>query len=184
MRAAAQLIRRKGVAGTGMREIVAEADAPRGSLQHYFPAGKEELVGEALAWMGGVAARRVRRHVARLESGPPSRLLSAIVEDWCRDLTTEQFAVGCPLVAAAADVSATSDGLREVICQAFASWQEPLGVGLAALGVDPARAEPLAVVVISCLEGAIILARVQRDLAPLEALNAELGPILDAAVTR
>src|SRR5215471_9016581 len=56
VRSAAQLIRRKGVSGTGMREIVSEANAPRGSLQHYFPGGKEELVAEALLWMGGVAA--------------------------------------------------------------------------------------------------------------------------------
>ena len=48
VRSAAQLIRRKGVSGTGMREIVTEADAPRGSLQHYFPGGKEEIVSEAL----------------------------------------------------------------------------------------------------------------------------------------
>ena len=45
VRSAAQLMRRKGVSGTGMREIVVDADAPRGSLQHYFPGGKEELVG-------------------------------------------------------------------------------------------------------------------------------------------
>ena len=52
VRSAAQLIRRKGVSGTGMREIVAEADAPRGSLQHYFPGGKEEIVSDALLWSG------------------------------------------------------------------------------------------------------------------------------------
>ena len=34
-------MRRKGVSGTGMREIVTEADAPRGSLQHYFPRGTD-----------------------------------------------------------------------------------------------------------------------------------------------
>ena len=65
VRSAAQLIRRKGVSGTGMREIVIEADAPRGSLQHYFPGGKEELVSDALLWMGGVAARRVERSLRR-----------------------------------------------------------------------------------------------------------------------
>src|SRR5258708_31726541 len=103
VRSAAQLIRRKGVSGTGLREIVVEADAPRGSLQHYFPGGKEELVSDALLWAGDVSARRIRRSLSELKSRTPSALLAATVEGWRRDLTSEQFSAGCPLVAAAAD---------------------------------------------------------------------------------
>jgi AcrR family transcriptional regulator len=179
VRSAAQLIRRQGVSGTGMRSIVSEAEAPRGSLQHYFPGGKEELVGEALLWMGGVAARRVRRHLERLDPRTPSALLAALVEDWRVDLTTEDYAAGCPLLAAAADTAATSDELRGVVRRAFDGWQEPLVVALCELGVPSSRAERLAIVVIAALEGAIVLARVRRDLVPLDAL-AELGPLLDA----
>ncbi len=46
-----------------------------------------------------------------------------------------------------------------------------------------ARAQDLSLLVLSALEGAIILARVRRDLAPLDILVAELGPVLDAAAT-
>src|SRR5580658_6346957 len=84
VRSAAQLIRRKGVSGTGLREIVAEADAPRGSLQHYFPGGKEELVSDALLWMGDVSARRTRRCLSELRSRTPSALLASIVDAWQR----------------------------------------------------------------------------------------------------
>ena len=56
---AAQLIRMQGVSGTGLREVVDRAQAPRGSLQHYFPGGKEQLVDEALAWAGNFAAGQV-----------------------------------------------------------------------------------------------------------------------------
>jgi AcrR family transcriptional regulator len=183
VRSAAQLIRRKGVSGTGMREIVLDADAPRGSLQHYFPGGKEELVGEALLWMGGVAARRVVRHLERLESPTPSSLLAAVVDDWKADLTAEDFTAGCPLVAAAADTAATSDQLREVLRLAFDGWQMPLTAALIDLGVPAERAEGLALVVISALEGAIILSRIRCDLAPLDAVVAELGPVIDATTT-
>ena len=48
VRAAAKLFRVHGVTATGLREIVEAADAPRGSLQHYFPGGKEQLITEAL----------------------------------------------------------------------------------------------------------------------------------------
>jgi AcrR family transcriptional regulator len=184
VRSAAQLIRRRGVSGTGMREIVMQADAPRGSLQHYFPGGKEELVGEALLWMGGVAARRVRKNMEGLEPATPSALLAALAADWRGDLTAEDFGAGCPLVAAAADVVATSEELRLVLRDAFDGWQGPLRAALVSLGVPAERAEGLALVVISALEGAIVLARVRRDLAPLDVVVAELGPLLDASTIK
>lgn len=58
---AAQLIRRDGVTATGLRDVVAHADAPRGSLAHYFPGGKEQLVNEAVDWAGWYAANRIDR---------------------------------------------------------------------------------------------------------------------------
>src|SRR4051812_19298013 len=87
VRSAAQLIRRKGVSGTGMREIVTEAEAPRGSLQHYFPGGKEEIVSDALLWAGEVMADQVRRGLSALKSRTPSALLASIVDSWRRELT-------------------------------------------------------------------------------------------------
>jgi AcrR family transcriptional regulator len=180
VRSAANLIRRKGVSGTGMREIVTEADAPRGSLQHYFPGGKEELVSDALLWAGDVVAQRVRRSLRELESRTPSALLASIVDGWRQVLTSEKFSVGCPLVAAAADTAASSKQLREVLRHAFDGWLEPVAEALVELGVPLERSDNLAVVIIAALEGAIILARVRRDLTPFDALVAELGPLLDA----
>jgi AcrR family transcriptional regulator len=182
VRSAAQLIRRKGVSGTGMREIVADAKAPRGSLQHYFPRGKEELVSDALIWTSDLSSRRIRRCIRTLESRSPSALMASIVETWQRDLITEDFSAGCPLVAAAADIAGTSDQLRQVLRSAFDDWIEPLSEGLVELGVPSERSNNLALLIISALEGAIILARVRRDNSPFHAL-VELGPLLDAAVT-
>jgi AcrR family transcriptional regulator len=181
IRSAAQLIRRKGVSGTGMREIVTEAAAPRGSLQHYFPGGKEELVSDALLWMGDVAARRIRRCLRELETRTPSALLASIVETWQRDLTREKFTAGCPLVAAAADTAGTSQKLRQVLQRAFDGWLDPLAESLVELGVPAGRADNLSLVIIAAIEGAIILSRVRRDLTPFDALVVELGPLLDAA---
>jgi AcrR family transcriptional regulator len=181
VRSAAQLIRRKGVSGTGMREIVTRADAPRGSLQHYFAGGKEELVSDALLWMGDVAARRIQRCLSELEARIPSALLASIVDTWRRDLTSEHFSAGCPLVAAAADTATTSKQLRQVLRRAFDGWLEPLSQSLVELGVPHERSDNLAVVVIAALEGAIILARIRRDVTPFDALVLELGPLLDAA---
>jgi len=179
VRSAANLIRRKGVSGTGMREIVTEADAPRGSLQHYFPGGKEELVSDALLWAGDMTAQLVRRNLRELKSRTPSALLAAIVDGWRRDLNREKFSVGCPLVAATADTAASSALLRDALRRAFDRWLEPLSESLIDLGVPVERSDNLALVIIAALEGAIILARVRRDVTPFDALVSELGPMLD-----
>ena len=181
VRSAAQLIRRQGVSGTGLREIVTEADAPRGSLQHYFPGGKEEIVSDALVWSGAVAARRARRGLDELTSRTPSALLFSIVDTWRRELTREHFSAGCPLVAAAADTAATSKQLRTVVRRAFDVWLEPISQGLVEFGVPAERSADLATLVIAALEGAIVLARVRRDLTPFDVLIRELGPVLDGA---
>src|SRR3954454_18647375 len=50
----AELFRRQGFAGTGVKQIVAEASAPFGSLYHFFPGGKEQLGEEVIRWSGGI----------------------------------------------------------------------------------------------------------------------------------
>jgi AcrR family transcriptional regulator len=182
VRSAAQLIRRKGVSGTGMREVVAHAESPRGSLQHYFPGGKDQLVGEALLWIGGVAGRQVGRVLESLSAPSPGELFAGIVATWRTQFLSEGFDAGCPLIAAAADVAATSDELRGVISRAFEGWQEPLAAALRETGVPEERATALAIVMISALEGAIVLARIRQDVGPLDVIVDELAPLLDAAV--
>jgi hypothetical protein len=67
-----------------------------------------------------------------------------------------------------------------VLHRAFDEWLEPLSESLAELGVPVERSDSLALVTVAALEGAIILARVRRDVTPFDALVAELGPLLDA----
>ncbi|GAB2998795.1 TetR/AcrR family transcriptional regulator [Amycolatopsis acidiphila] len=178
---AAQLIRTQGVSGTGMRDVVAHAEAPRGSLQHYFPGGKEQLVDEALAWAGSYAARKVRRYAAALTEPTPGKLFEAMAGQWREEFTSAGFAAGCPLVAATADSAAASERLRAAVSRAFEGWQEPVAGELRRMGVPAARSASLALLMISALEGAIVLARAHQDLAPLDAVTRELAPLLDAA---
>jgi len=184
VRSAGTLIRSKGVHGTGLREIVASASAPRGSLQHYFPGGKDQLVAEGVLWMGGVAAHKVWQFLDELERPTPSALFAAIVDDWRQILLRQRYQGGCPLLAAGVDVAGTSETLRDAVRRAFQGWQEPLERALAETGVAEDRVASLAVLLISALEGAILLARVRHDPAPLDAVVDELTPVLDHATRR
>jgi AcrR family transcriptional regulator len=184
LRSAMALICRQGVSGTGLRQVVAHAGAPWGSLQHYFPGGKEQLVREALALAGATASRTVGR---LREGGRPVGavdVLAAMVNAWRRWLTETGFAQGCPVVATVADTAVGSDTVREATAEAFAVWQAAVGSALQEAGVPAARAGRLAVLLISALEGAIVLARSRRSLEPLDDVQAELSPLVEGAVQR
>ncbi|MEU2553824.1 helix-turn-helix domain-containing protein [Streptomyces sp. NPDC013313] len=179
---AAQLIRRHGVAATGMRDVAAHAGAPRGSLQHYFPGGKEQLVDEAVAWAGRYAGRRVARFLAGLDEATPSGLFAAMAAQWTDEYRADGFAAGCPVAAATVDRASADGSTREAAAGAFAAWRGPVAEALTGMGVPAARACSLATLMISTLEGAILLARAERDVRPLDTAVRELGPLLDSAV--
>ncbi|KAB2976978.1 TetR/AcrR family transcriptional regulator [Streptomyces sp. SS1-1] len=181
---AAQLLRRGGVAAAGMREVAAHAEAPRGSLQHYFPGGKEQLVNEAVGWAGRYAARRVARFLAALPEPTPSGLFTAMVRQWTEEYEAAGFAGGCPVAAATVDCAEGTESTREAATAAFEAWTGAVADALTDMGVPRGRAGSLATLMISSLEGAILMARAQHDLRPLTTVGAELGPLLDAAVER
>ncbi|GAB3579696.1 TetR/AcrR family transcriptional regulator [Amycolatopsis endophytica] len=152
----------------------------RGSLQHYFPGGKDQLVREAVAWTGKFAGGRVKRYAARAST--PAELFAAMVGQWRDQFRDAGFTAGCPLVATTADVVSVNEKIRAAVREGFETWLGPVGEGLRGMGVPEERSRSLAVVMISALEGAIVLARGQEDVGPLDAVVTELGPLLDAAV--
>jgi AcrR family transcriptional regulator len=182
VRSAMALISTQGVSGTGLREVVGHAGAPRGSLQHYFPQGKEQLVREALALAGRTAAGSVERVRAHGPAFRPSDVLAAMVTPWRRWLTDSEFALGCPAVATMADVGAATPSVRRAVEEVFAIWEGAVEAALRDAGLPPAQAAAWGTVLLSALEGAIVLSRARHSLAPLDAVRAELSPVLDAQV--
>jgi AcrR family transcriptional regulator len=176
----AQQLRRAGVTATGLRQVVAEAGAPRGSLQHYFPGGKDQLVTEALQWSGSWAADRIGRHLAGMRRPSPSRLFTAMVDDWDADLRGRDFERGCPVAGAVVDCADTNPAVRQAASAALETWRRPITDALVTMGRTRRRAETLSTLMLCALEGAIVLARAQRDTAPLRLVARELAPVLDA----
>lgn len=178
---AAQLIRAQGVNATGVREVVERADASRGSLQHYFPGGKEQLVREAIDWAGRFAGNAVPRFMAALDPPTPSGLFTAMADQWRSEFRRSGYDRGCPVLAATAETAAVNDALRQAASAAFVTWQQPVRDALVSMAVPPQRADNLAVLMISALEGAIVMARAHQDTGPLDTVVAELAPLLDSA---
>lgn len=174
---AAQHLREHGVEGTGLRPLVADAGAPWGSLRHYFPGGKDQLVVEALGWSGSYAAAVVERYLRR--GSPTARgLLRVVVRWWVDDLESRDFARGCPVAAAVADCAHTNPTIRAAAAGALEAWRSPIRDGIVALGFTKRDADELATVLLAALEGGILMARAQRSTEPLRVVERRLLPLL------
>ena len=176
----AQLVRTHGVTATGIRDVVEHARAPRGSFQHYFPGGKDQLVGEALLWAGDFAAQRAASYRQSTRNPSPAGLFAHMVEQWKQEFSQRGFARGCPVMATVADLAGTESGVNEQVGAALGNWEHAVTAELVDMDVPRRQARRLALVMIAELEGAIMWARVRRDLTPLTTIVAELRPLLDS----
>ena len=163
VRSAALLFRERGVGGTGLRDVVEHAGAPRGSLQYYFPGGKEQLLVEAMAWMAERAARPLHAALAAAEPPSPREVVHGLLDRFRELLTITDFRGGCPIVAGVADASWDSPAVTDGARAAFATWLAPLQEVLVRGGVPAERAARLALLVVSAAEGALVLSRARRD---------------------
>jgi AcrR family transcriptional regulator len=177
---AAQLVRARGVAATGVRDVVVHADASRGSFQHYFPGGKDQLVGEALAWSGDFAARWAASYPETTGDPSPSGLFAHMADFWRKDLTARRYECGCPIMATDAELAGGDSPVNQPLRSAADRWERAVADELVRMDLAPERARGLATLMISALEGAIMLARVRRDVAPLDTVVTELSPLLDS----
>jgi len=175
----AGLVHRRGFYGTSLNEILLESGAPRGSLYYHFPGGKEELVLEA-ARQGVASVTQLLKEV--LTGSPdPAEGVRAFVEAAAHMLRDSGFVFGCPVAPIVLD-SPESSALAEVCQEALEEWQQVLVEGLGSGGIERARAESLATMIVCGLEGGLILARARRDIAPLDAVAEELASMVQSAL--
>jgi AcrR family transcriptional regulator len=178
VRSAALLFRERGVGGTGLRDVVDHAGAPRGSLQYYFPGGKRELLAEAMGWMAERAARPLRAAVESPTPPPPSAVVTGLLDRFRELLTLTEFRGGCPIVAGVADASWDSPAVADAARDAFDVWLVPLRQALQRGGLSQARADRVALLVVSAAEGAVVLSRARPDFSALDAVQQELELLL------
>ena len=148
----ADLFRRQGMAGTGIKQILRGADAPFGSLYHHFPGGKDELAAETIKRAGAQYAELV---AGKLLAGPdlPTNIRDAFASAG-QTLVDTDYADACPIETVALEVASTNEPLRLATAEVFESWLSGLSALLEAKGVSKPAARPLAHVILSALEGA------------------------------
>ena len=162
----AELFRRYGYTGTGMKQIVAAAGAPFGSLYHHFPGGKEQLGGEVVRRAG----RMYFELFEAIYDGAPDP--ASGIEDFfagaAEVLRETDYADACPIATVALEVASTNELLRRATAEVFESWISGAASRFAAAGIPEDEARELAISVLAALEGAFVLSRALRSTDPVE----------------
>jgi AcrR family transcriptional regulator len=176
---AALLIRERGARATAISDVLEHSGAPRGSAYHYFPGGRTQLLCEAVDYAG--------EHIGNIIAGAGGglELLDTLIDKYRRQLLDSDFRAGCPIVAVSVEAG-EQDGERmapviERAAAVFDRWTELIARRFVADGMAADQADELAMSATAALEGAIVLARVRRDLAPLDAVHRQLRNTLLAA---
>src|SRR2546428_3762910 len=105
----AELFRRQGYTGTGVKQVVAEASAPFGSLYHFFPGGKEQLGEEVIRWSGQMY---LQLFVTVAGDAPDvATAVERFFDGAAATLRETGSADACPIATVALDVATTSEPL-------------------------------------------------------------------------
>lgn len=174
-----RLLRRGGLHGVGLQEVLEESAAPRGSLYFHFPGGKVQLVEEAVR----LAGQRGEKWMRRCLDGSPTVAagVARMLEEFGDLLEASGFAEGCPVAAVSLDLGPASGPLQAACGQALDSWVALMADALRREGRSAPEAESLALTVIAAFEGALLVARARRDASALRALAARASTLLNWA---
>lgn len=181
LNATAELLRRKGYNGTGLKEIVSQADAPFGSIYHHFPGGKQQLAQEVIHTAGATYALLLP---AVMDNQPdPVTGVREFFRLAGQHLEESGWQDACPIATIALEVASVNESLREATSEVFEDWIARGTTFLIGAGIDEATARPLAIGLIAALEGAFILARASRTVEPLHAAGELLAAEVQRALT-
>ncbi|MCM1974197.1 TetR/AcrR family transcriptional regulator [Streptomyces sp. G1] len=177
---AADMISRRGLSATSIREMAKHAKAPLGSTYHYFPEGKQQLATEAVRYTGEWVSRRLRKE---LEAGPVEGL-RAFLSLWRKIVVDSDFHAGCPVLAVAIEEPQTDEipPPLEAAAEVFTEWENLLATSLRTHGTPPAQAAQLATLVLAAVEGTVALCRARRTIQPLDDTAHQLEELIANAV--
>lgn len=177
------MVQEFGVHAAALTELLARSNTSRNSLYQHFPAGKGELVETATR----IVSRVVHSHLAAMAEKLPGaqsagRWLDELFAFWREPLESSEYRLGSFMLAAALDE--TDPAVQAAAGQAFSEWTAQLADGMARAGMDGDVAASTAGLVLSAIEGAIVLSRAQASSQPFIDARTQLAVLLEAQLTR
>ncbi|MTD52992.1 TetR/AcrR family transcriptional regulator [Amycolatopsis pithecellobii] len=162
--AAALSLRKQGLAATSFTEVLAASGAARGAIYHHFPGGKDDLIEQAVTWTG----HRVRTEFERIEGDDPGAVLRNFVDLMRPVVAKAAGGTSCAVAAVTVEASPEQAALNTAAEAAFRSWIDVLEERLRQVGVTASQAVATAQLMVTFLEGSLVLARATGTLTVFE----------------
>jgi len=176
--AAATLFRRRGYGASGLNDILAESGAPKGSLYHYFPKGKEQLAETTVKAGGIVVGQTLEELAASTRSGQAYlKGFAKLLTGW---LEESNYAEGCPISTVLLEMAGESEAIRAQGHAAYDKWRQVTGDKFVADGLSRKDAAALATHTLAAFEGALMIARVEKKDAAIRTAASLLSAQLQA----
>jgi len=175
-----ELIQTSGYSGTGLNAVIEHAGAPKGSIYFHFPDGKEGLGVAAV----DLAAKQFQALIAETaaSAGSAGGAARAAIETLAAIVGESDFRLGCPVSVVTLEMGAESERLRQACATAFESWITPTAALLEGSGLKTAEAHSLATVVVSMIEGAVIVSRAMKSTQPLLSAADVVAELVDQRI--
>jgi TetR/AcrR family transcriptional regulator, transcriptional repressor for nem operon len=160
-----------GYASTGVKEILDDADVPKGSFYHYF-SSKEAFAKEVLKLYVRGEEERVGKILGGGSAAPLKRL-RRYFEDLIAVYGQGGTVSGCMLGNLSLEVADRSDSIQSLLHLSFSSWQSAIA-GILEEAMERGdlaksnKPEELAAFLLNSYEGALLRSKADRSNKPLE----------------
>jgi TetR/AcrR family transcriptional repressor of lmrAB and yxaGH operons len=165
IRTAMRLFRQQGYASTGLQQILEESGAPKGSLYHYFPGGKEQLAEAAVRLAGRLIGEMLSEHAQRCRT--PAAFVRAYCATMAKWMKESDFRSGCPIATTMLETAPHSPELTKAGAEAIDHWIGIIAPVFRTDGASAAQARARAERLVAAMEGALIVARIRRSATPI-----------------
>jgi TetR/AcrR family transcriptional repressor of lmrAB and yxaGH operons len=165
---AVRLLATRGLDGTSFSEVLELTGAPRGSVYHHFPEGKDQLIGSAV----DLAGDRALALLERWRGGDARDITTNFLGIWREILTRSKISAGCAVVAVT--VATDSPELLDRAAAVFRAWRGLLADLLESGGLGEADARRFAATLVAASEGAVVISRAEHDIEAFELVSEQL----------
>jgi TetR/AcrR family transcriptional regulator, lmrAB and yxaGH operons repressor len=173
LRAAVSLMRRTGLTGAGINEVVRESGAPKGSVYYFFPGGKQQIASEALDQYAHTVVEFIDATLRRKRT--PASKVKALFDAFADRVEQGRYQSSCAAGAVCLDLDVGLEGLRDVVANCLDRYVDAIARHFEC--DDGRKSRSFAGLLLTAVEGAYIRSRAHRTSEPFREAGAWLAEI-------
>lgn len=172
------LLAQQGSPDVSLSTVLDACEANKGSLYHFFPGGKDELVIAAVEKQARCAIAMNQELL--LNSDSTADAVFSIVNSLARAMNASDFSLCLPFSAVGAISGDASKNLRSACSETLIKLESLFANALKTEGVSLKTSREVASVIVSTIEGALLQARTRHTIAPLKNAATVLRALLQS----